>query len=110
VDAAKAQDIEAGDGTTTVAVMAGALCTAASDLLARGSLIWNQFKLCFSLLDVRNQFMRSCCVFSAFFILRCSRSSCILFVSRLFSACVRDASNESVHVSAAVLAPSPMHS
>eukprot|EP00823_Brevimastigomonas_motovehiculus_P004436 TRINITY_DN293_c0_g1_i1.p1 TRINITY_DN293_c0_g1~~TRINITY_DN293_c0_g1_i1.p1 ORF type:complete len:551 (+),score=135.90 TRINITY_DN293_c0_g1_i1:46-1698(+) len=36
VDAARAQDVEAGDGTTTVAVIAGALCTAAQDLLTRG--------------------------------------------------------------------------
>lgn len=35
-DISKAQDVEAGDGTTTVVVLAGALLQAAEDLLARG--------------------------------------------------------------------------
>lgn len=36
VEISKAQDIEAGDGTTSVVVMAGALLKAAQDLLAKG--------------------------------------------------------------------------
>lgn len=36
VEMSKAQDVEAGDGTTTVAVMAGAFLTAAQQLLAKG--------------------------------------------------------------------------
>lgn len=36
VELSKAQDIEAGDGTTTVVVIAGAFLDAASKLLARG--------------------------------------------------------------------------
>lgn len=36
VELSKAQDIEAGDGTTTVVVIAGALLEAASKLLAKG--------------------------------------------------------------------------
>lgn len=36
VELSKAQDIEAGDGTTTVVVIAGALLDAASKLLAKG--------------------------------------------------------------------------
>ena len=36
VEMAKAQDIEAGDGTTTVAVLAGAFLTAAQQLIAKG--------------------------------------------------------------------------
>ncbi len=36
VEMAKAQDVEAGDGTTTVAVLAGAFLTAAQQLLAKG--------------------------------------------------------------------------
>jgi len=37
VELSKAQDIEAGDGTTTVVVIAGAFLEAASKLLAKGS-------------------------------------------------------------------------
>jgi T-complex protein 1 subunit delta len=36
VDLAHAQDVEAGDGTTTVTVLAGALLGAVQQLLARG--------------------------------------------------------------------------
>lgn len=36
VELSKAQDIEAGDGTTTVCVLAGALLGAVSSLMARG--------------------------------------------------------------------------
>lgn len=36
VELSRAQDIEAGDGTTTVVVMAGALLDAAEKLLQRG--------------------------------------------------------------------------
>lgn len=36
VELSKAQDIEAGDGTTSVVVIAGALLDASSKLLARG--------------------------------------------------------------------------
>jgi len=36
VDVSKAQDVEAGDGTTTVVVIAGALLTAAEQLLTKG--------------------------------------------------------------------------
>lgn len=36
VELSRAQDIEAGDGTTTVVVIAGALLDAAEKLLARG--------------------------------------------------------------------------
>lgn len=36
VEISKAQDIEAGDGTTSVVVIAGALLRAAQDLLAKG--------------------------------------------------------------------------
>ena len=36
VEISKAQDIEAGDGTTSVVVMAGALLKACQDLLAKG--------------------------------------------------------------------------
>ena len=36
VELSKSQDIEAGDGTTSVCVIAGALLTACSDLLAKG--------------------------------------------------------------------------
>lgn len=37
VELSKAQDIEAGDGTTTVVVIAGALLDAAEKLLQKGS-------------------------------------------------------------------------
>jgi T-complex protein 1 subunit delta len=37
VELAKAQDIEAGDGTTTVVVLAGSLLDAAQKLLAKGT-------------------------------------------------------------------------
>jgi T-complex protein 1 subunit delta len=36
VELAKAQDIEAGDGTTTVVVIAGSLLDAATKLLEKG--------------------------------------------------------------------------
>ena len=36
VEISKAQDIEAGDGTTSVVVMAGALLKAVTDLMAKG--------------------------------------------------------------------------
>ena len=36
VEISQAQDIEAGDGTTSVVVIAGALLKAAQDLLAKG--------------------------------------------------------------------------
>ena len=36
VELSKAQDIEAGDGTTTVVVLAGSLLDAAQKLLSRG--------------------------------------------------------------------------
>ena len=36
VELSKAQDIEAGDGTTTVVVLAGSLLTASQKLLAKG--------------------------------------------------------------------------
>jgi len=36
VEISKAQDIEAGDGTTSVVVIAGALLRAAQDLLVKG--------------------------------------------------------------------------
>ncbi len=36
VELSKAQDIEAGDGTTTVVVIAGSLLDAASRLVAKG--------------------------------------------------------------------------
>jgi len=36
VEISKAQDIEAGDGTTSVVVMAGALLRACQDLMAKG--------------------------------------------------------------------------
>jgi T-complex protein 1 subunit delta len=36
VDLAKAQDVEVGDGTTTVTVLAGALLAGCQDLLAKG--------------------------------------------------------------------------
>jgi len=36
VEISKAQDIEAGDGTTSVVVMAGAMLRAAQDMLAKG--------------------------------------------------------------------------
>lgn len=36
VELSKSQDIEAGDGTTSVCVIAGALLNACSDLLAKG--------------------------------------------------------------------------
>lgn len=39
MELAKAQDIEAGDGTTTVVVIAGALLDACSRLLQKGMLI-----------------------------------------------------------------------
>jgi chaperonin GroEL (HSP60 family) len=37
VELSKAQDVEAGDGTTTVVVIAGSLLDAASRLLEKGS-------------------------------------------------------------------------
>lgn len=36
VEISKAQDIEAGDGTTSVVVMAGALLKATTELMAKG--------------------------------------------------------------------------
>jgi T-complex protein 1 subunit delta len=36
VDMAKSQDIEAGDGTTSVVVLAGSLLSAAQQLLEKG--------------------------------------------------------------------------
>ena len=36
VEISKAQDIEAGDGTTSVVVMAGALLKACTELMAKG--------------------------------------------------------------------------
>merc|ERR1711944_5182 len=36
VELSKAQDVEAGDGTTSVVVIAGSLLKACSDLLAKG--------------------------------------------------------------------------
>ena len=36
VELSKAQDIEAGDGTTSVVVMAGSLLNASAQLLAKG--------------------------------------------------------------------------
>jgi chaperonin GroEL (HSP60 family) len=36
VDLSKAQDVEAGDGTTSVVVLAGALLSAAQQLLDKG--------------------------------------------------------------------------
>ena len=36
VELSKAQDIEAGDGTTSVVVLAGSLLDASANLLARG--------------------------------------------------------------------------
>jgi T-complex protein 1 subunit delta len=36
VEVSKAQDIEAGDGTTSVVVMAGALLKASQELLSKG--------------------------------------------------------------------------
>lgn len=36
VEISKSQDIEAGDGTTSVVVMAGALLRACQDLMAKG--------------------------------------------------------------------------
>lgn len=36
VELSKAQDIEAGDGTTTVVVLAGSLLSASQKLLAKG--------------------------------------------------------------------------
>lgn len=39
VELSKAQDIEAGDGTTTVVVIAGSLLDAASRLVAKGNLV-----------------------------------------------------------------------
>ena len=41
VELSKAQDIEAGDGTTTVVVIAGSLLDAASRLVAKGELELN---------------------------------------------------------------------
>jgi len=38
VDVSKAQDVEAGDGTTTVVVLAGGLLSSAQELLDKGSL------------------------------------------------------------------------
>lgn len=38
VELAKAQDVEAGDGTTTVVVLAGSLLNASQKLLAKGKL------------------------------------------------------------------------
>lgn len=49
VELSKAQDIEAGDGTTTVVVIAGALLEAASNLLSRGihpTMISESFQKC----------------------------------------------------------------
>lgn len=46
VELSKAQDIEAGDGTTTVVVIAGAFLDAASKLLAKG-LYFSKKKLIF---------------------------------------------------------------
>jgi T-complex protein 1 subunit delta len=40
VELSKAQDIEAGDGTTTVVVIAGAFLEAASKLLAKGAIFY----------------------------------------------------------------------
>lgn len=39
VELSKAQDVEAGDGTTSVVVIAGSLLTAAQNLLAKGKLM-----------------------------------------------------------------------
>ena len=41
VDLANAQDIEAGDGTTSVVVLAGSLLGAAERLLEKGKMGWN---------------------------------------------------------------------
>ena len=38
VELSKAQDIEAGDGTTTVVIMAGSLLTACHRLLEKGTI------------------------------------------------------------------------
>ena len=49
VELSKAQDIEAGDGTTSVVVIAGSLLNAASKLLGRGlhpTTISDSFQLC----------------------------------------------------------------
>lgn len=39
VELSKAQDVEAGDGTTTVVVIAGSLLNASQNLLEKGELI-----------------------------------------------------------------------
>jgi hypothetical protein len=59
VELSKAQDIEAGDGTTTVVVIAGSLLDAASRLVAKGKLkIQDNQIVCYSqkrvLFDVSN--------------------------------------------------------
>nr|CAD2203500.1 unnamed protein product [Meloidogyne enterolobii] len=47
VELSKAQDIEAGDGTTTVVILAGSLLDAAEKLLAKGFLAMFSILLCF---------------------------------------------------------------
>lgn len=44
VELSKAQDVEAGDGTTSVVVIAGSLLGAAQKLLTRGKL--NLYQVC----------------------------------------------------------------
>ena len=39
VELSKAQDVEAGDGTTTVVVLAGSLLNASQKLLAKGIIV-----------------------------------------------------------------------
>lgn len=46
VDLSAAQDVEAGDGTTSVVVIAGSLLGAAERLLAKGMILCYNFKIC----------------------------------------------------------------
>ena len=41
VELSAAQDVEAGDGTTTVVVLAGALLGAAEKMLQKGAILWH---------------------------------------------------------------------
>ena len=43
VELSKAQDIEAGDGTTTVVVIAGSLLSASAKLLEKGKKHWGRY-------------------------------------------------------------------
>ena len=54
VDLSMAQDIEAGDGTTSVVVLAGSLLGAAEKMLAKGILAISRSLICLMRFVVRN--------------------------------------------------------